>query len=206
MQQPSAVIPEVKQSRQQEKRPAQNKVVKRPDSQHAPDIETRDVDGGVRQGGNRPEQMLGGTGLCSPIGGVRCSSSQREPRRLVPFGGSGGDRRREGIRAASGVRITPMPSPSSAPPPHDSADKAPVSAGLSPNRREYPREIERRGAGTTRRHPSSRDARPHQAASQVEAAWASASERRARRVMTGESDGIAWEGVGQRAESDLRRR
>jgi putative addiction module component (TIGR02574 family) len=41
---------------------------------------------------------------------------------------------------------------------------------------------------------------------EVEAAWAAEIERRARRVMAGESAGIPWEDVRRRAEADLRRR
>jgi len=41
---------------------------------------------------------------------------------------------------------------------------------------------------------------------EVEAAWAVEIERRARRVMTGESAGIPWEDVRRRAEAELRRR
>lgn len=41
---------------------------------------------------------------------------------------------------------------------------------------------------------------------EVEAAWAAEIERRARRVMAGESIGIPWEDVRRRAEADLRRR
>ena len=40
----------------------------------------------------------------------------------------------------------------------------------------------------------------------VEAAWAAEIERRARRVMTGETAGISWEDVRRRAEAELRRR
>ena len=40
----------------------------------------------------------------------------------------------------------------------------------------------------------------------VEAAWAAEIERRARRVMAGESTGIPWEDVRRRAEDELRRR
>lgn len=40
----------------------------------------------------------------------------------------------------------------------------------------------------------------------VEAAWASEIERRARRVMAGESTGVPWEDVRRRAEAELRRR
>jgi putative addiction module component (TIGR02574 family) len=41
---------------------------------------------------------------------------------------------------------------------------------------------------------------------EVEAAWASEIERRARRVMVGESAGIPWSDVRQRAEAELRNR
>jgi putative addiction module component (TIGR02574 family) len=41
---------------------------------------------------------------------------------------------------------------------------------------------------------------------EVEAAWAAEIERRARRVLAGESAGIPWEDVRRRAESNLRRR
>lgn len=40
----------------------------------------------------------------------------------------------------------------------------------------------------------------------VEAAWAAEIERRARRVMAGESTGVPWEDVRRRAEAELRRR
>lgn len=40
----------------------------------------------------------------------------------------------------------------------------------------------------------------------VEAAWAAEIERRARRVMAGESAGIPWEDVRRRAEAELRTR
>ncbi len=40
----------------------------------------------------------------------------------------------------------------------------------------------------------------------VEAAWAAEIERRARRVLTGESAGIPWEEVRRRADDELRRR
>ena len=40
----------------------------------------------------------------------------------------------------------------------------------------------------------------------VEAAWAAEIERRARRVMSGESAGVPWEDVRRRAEAELRRR
>ena len=39
----------------------------------------------------------------------------------------------------------------------------------------------------------------------VEAAWAHEIERRARRVMAGESQGVAWEDVRARAEAALRK-
>lgn len=42
--------------------------------------------------------------------------------------------------------------------------------------------------------------------SEVEAAWAEEIERRARRVMAGESVGVPWEDVRRRAEAELRRR
>jgi putative addiction module component (TIGR02574 family) len=41
---------------------------------------------------------------------------------------------------------------------------------------------------------------------EVEAAWAAEIERRARRVLAGESAGIPWEDVRRRAEGELRRR
>ena len=41
---------------------------------------------------------------------------------------------------------------------------------------------------------------------EVEAAWAAEIERRARRAIDGESAGIPWEDVRQRAEAELRRR
>jgi putative addiction module component (TIGR02574 family) len=40
---------------------------------------------------------------------------------------------------------------------------------------------------------------------QVEAAWAAEIERRARRVMAGESQGIPWEDVRARVEAELRK-
>ena len=43
-------------------------------------------------------------------------------------------------------------------------------------------------------------------AADVEAAWAAEIERRARRVMAGESMGVPWEDVRRRAEAELRRR
>ena len=39
----------------------------------------------------------------------------------------------------------------------------------------------------------------------VEAAWAAEIEKRARRVMAGESAGIPWEDVRRRAEAELRK-
>jgi putative addiction module component (TIGR02574 family) len=41
---------------------------------------------------------------------------------------------------------------------------------------------------------------------EVEAAWAAEIEKRARRVLAGESAGVAWEDVRRRAEAELRRR
>jgi putative addiction module component (TIGR02574 family) len=41
---------------------------------------------------------------------------------------------------------------------------------------------------------------------EVEAAWAAEIERRARRVMTGETAGNPWEDVRRRAEAELRRK
>lgn len=41
---------------------------------------------------------------------------------------------------------------------------------------------------------------------EVEAAWAAEIERRARRVMAGESHGMPWEDVRARAEAELRKR
>ncbi len=43
-------------------------------------------------------------------------------------------------------------------------------------------------------------------AAQVEAAWAAEIERRARRVLAGETDGIPWQDVRRRADEELRRR
>ncbi|HZF12139.1 MAG TPA: addiction module protein [Thermoanaerobaculia bacterium] len=40
----------------------------------------------------------------------------------------------------------------------------------------------------------------------VEAEWAAEIERRARRVLAGQSSGIAWEDVRRRAEEELRNR
>lgn len=41
---------------------------------------------------------------------------------------------------------------------------------------------------------------------EVEAAWAEEIERRARRVLAGETAGIPWDEVRRRAEAELRRR
>ena len=41
---------------------------------------------------------------------------------------------------------------------------------------------------------------------EVEAAWAAEIERRARRVMSGESAGVPWEDVRRRADAELRKR
>lgn len=41
---------------------------------------------------------------------------------------------------------------------------------------------------------------------EVEAAWAAEIEKRARRVMAGESEGIPWADVRRRAEDELRKR
>ena len=41
--------------------------------------------------------------------------------------------------------------------------------------------------------------------SDVEAAWAAEIEKRARRVMAGESQGASWEEVRRRAEAELRK-
>ena len=49
------------------------------------------------------------------------------------------------------------------------------------------------------------DAGPENVA-EVEAAWSAEIERRARRVMAGESAGIPWEDVRSRAEAELRKR
>ena len=40
---------------------------------------------------------------------------------------------------------------------------------------------------------------------EVEAAWAAEVERRARRVLVGESDGATWDEVRRRGEADLRK-
>ena len=39
----------------------------------------------------------------------------------------------------------------------------------------------------------------------IEAAWAVEIERRARRVLTGQSEGVPWEDVRRRAEAELRK-
>ena len=41
---------------------------------------------------------------------------------------------------------------------------------------------------------------------EVEAAWAAEIEKRARRVLAGESAGVPWEDVRRRAEAELRKR
>ena len=53
---------------------------------------------------------------------------------------------------------------------------------------------------------ASLDAAEADNAAEVEAAWAAEIERRARRVIAGESAGIPSEDVRQRAEAELRRR
>ena len=53
---------------------------------------------------------------------------------------------------------------------------------------------------------ASLDAAEDEHPAEVEAAWAAEIERRARRVLAGESAGIPWEDVRQRAEEELRRR
>jgi putative addiction module component (TIGR02574 family) len=40
----------------------------------------------------------------------------------------------------------------------------------------------------------------------IEAAWAGEIEKRARRVLSGQSEGIPWEDVRRRAEAELRKR
>ena len=40
----------------------------------------------------------------------------------------------------------------------------------------------------------------------IEATWAAEIEKRARRVLSGQSEGIPWEDVRRRAEADLRKR
>ena len=46
----------------------------------------------------------------------------------------------------------------------------------------------------------------HVATEDIEAAWAAEIEKRARRVLSGQSEGIPWEDVRRRAEADLRKR
>ena len=53
---------------------------------------------------------------------------------------------------------------------------------------------------------ASLDAAEEENLTEVEAAWAAEIERRARRVLSGESAGVAWEDVRRRAEADLRKR
>ena len=53
---------------------------------------------------------------------------------------------------------------------------------------------------------ASLDAAETDSPAEVEAAWASEIERRARRVIAGESAGIPWSDVRQRAEAELRNR
>jgi len=53
---------------------------------------------------------------------------------------------------------------------------------------------------------ASLDADRQEDPAEVEAAWAAEIERRARRVMAGESPGIPWEDVRTRAEAALRKR
>ena len=53
---------------------------------------------------------------------------------------------------------------------------------------------------------ASLDAAETENPAEVEAAWASEIERRARRVMAGESTGIPWSDIRQRAEAELRHR
>lgn len=52
---------------------------------------------------------------------------------------------------------------------------------------------------------ASLDADHEENQAEVEAAWAAEIERRARRVITGESQGILWEDVRARAEAALRK-
>ena len=47
---------------------------------------------------------------------------------------------------------------------------------------------------------------PTEDLAEVEAAWAEEIEKRARRVMAGESSGTPWEEVRRRAEAELRKR
>ena len=53
---------------------------------------------------------------------------------------------------------------------------------------------------------ASLDAAEGENLAEVEAAWAAEIERRARRVLSGESAGVAWEDVRRHAEADLRKR
>jgi hypothetical protein len=53
---------------------------------------------------------------------------------------------------------------------------------------------------------ASLDATDTDSPAEVEAAWASEIERRARRVMAGESAGIPWSDARQHAEAELRNR
>jgi len=53
---------------------------------------------------------------------------------------------------------------------------------------------------------ASLDGAPAEDAAEVEAAWAAEIEKRARRVMAGESTGTPWEDIRRRAEADLRNR
>ena len=53
---------------------------------------------------------------------------------------------------------------------------------------------------------ASLDAASDEDPAEVEAAWAAEIERRARRVMSGESQGLPWEDVRARAEAELRKR
>ena len=53
---------------------------------------------------------------------------------------------------------------------------------------------------------ASLDSAPPEDQAQIEAAWAREIERRARRVMSGESVGEPWADVRRRAEAELRRR
>jgi putative addiction module component (TIGR02574 family) len=53
---------------------------------------------------------------------------------------------------------------------------------------------------------ASLDDAPAEDQAAVEAAWAAEIERRAMRVISGESHGVPWEDVRRRAEAELRRR
>ena len=53
---------------------------------------------------------------------------------------------------------------------------------------------------------ASLDDAPTEDIAEVEAAWAEEIEKRARRVMAGESSGTPWEDVRRRAEAELRKR